>query len=154
MADTVLNITDSQLLIQLKASHIAPGQKTQLEALLPRMSDGEKAELLNLISRSHQEYDKATKTYGETIDHLGKEYKETLKNEDNHFRKDLEGIEHAENAQSLKAIEAEVVGIDLDKNLKTRARGSKKHTFRNLVLILAFFGILAGGALYILNHLS
>ena len=52
MPDSVLQITDPQLIAQLRASFIAPAQKAQLEALVPKMNDGEKAELLNLIGRN------------------------------------------------------------------------------------------------------
>ena len=153
MADTALNIADRELASKLKASRIADAQKSQLEALIPKMSEVEKMELMNLIDRSHEEYKHASKAYNENLENLGKEYKQNLRDEDKGFRKNLEGIERSETSQSLSDIQAEVSSIQTSSSkLKTRSSGG--HGLRNLILALILLGLLAGGGLYLLNTLS
>ncbi|MBI5421790.1 hypothetical protein HZA44_01500, partial [Candidatus Peregrinibacteria bacterium] len=128
MSDTVLNITDRELLAKLKASHIADAQKGQLEALIPKMSEPEKAELMSLIDRSHEEHEKASKSYNESLDNLGKEFKQKLRKEDKGFRKDLESIERNETRQALEAVQAEAKGIEFQpKPAKNGVNGHKGH---------------------------
>ena len=55
MPDITPQITDPKLIAKLRASYIAPAQKTQLEVLVPRMSEAERMELLKLIERANRE---------------------------------------------------------------------------------------------------
>jgi hypothetical protein len=151
--DSTLQITNAELAEKLKASFIAPSQQEQLAPLIPKMTEAEKAELLKLIERSHKEKDKAEVAYQKNLENLGKEYKDTLKTEDKGFRKELEGIERTETTENLKFIEAEVYSIGAPA-AKNKGPKAKRHTFRNLVLVLIFLGLLAGGALYALNNLA
>jgi len=154
MPDIAVTSSNIDLIAKLQASFIDPKQKGQLELLIPKMTDSEKAELLKLIARSHEEYEKASEAYAETIDNLGKEYKQTLNEEDKGFRKELEGIERTETSQNLKTIEAEVYTIGSPSAAKGKRSTVRSHTFRNLVFVLIFLGLLAGGGLYVLNTLS
>lgn len=153
MSDSVPNITDRELASKLKDSRIADAQKSQLEALIPKMSEAEKIELMNLIDRSHEEYKKASKAYNENLESLGKEYKQTLREQDKGFRKNLEGIERTETSQSLSDIQAEVSSIQAPSS-KLKTRNSGGHGLRNLILALILLGLLAVGGLYLLNTLS
>lgn len=153
MSDTVQNITDRELASKLKSSYISDAQKAQLEALIPKMDEAEKSELLSLIDRSHEEYKKASKTYSEDLDNMGKEFKQKLKDEDKNFRKDLEVIEVSETTESLRNIQAEVSSINALSS-KPAARSSGGHGFRNLILGFLLLALIAGGALYMLNTLQ
>ena len=153
MPNTATTSSNIDLLAKLQASFIDPKQKGQLEPLIPKMTEAEKAELLKLIARSHEEKKKADAAYQENLENLGNEYKQTLKEEDKGFRKELEGIERTETSQNLKVIEAEVYAAGAPAT-KGQRSAVKKHTFRNLVLVLFFLGLLAGGALYVLNNLA
>jgi replicative superfamily II helicase len=152
MPDTTVQITDTELASRLKSSFIDPTQQKQLEGLIPKMNEGEKTELLKLIDRSHAEQQKANAAYQENMENLGKEYKQRLKEEDKNFRGELEGIEQTENAENLKVIEAEVTSIGVQSKIKKQRSGG--HFVRNLILLVLFFGLLAGAGLYMLNTMS
>jgi len=153
MPDSTIQITNSELASRLKSSFIDPNQQKQLEGLIPKMNNTEKGELLKLIDRSHEEKRKADAAYQESMENLGKEYKQTLKTEDKKFRGELEGIERTENVQNLKTIEAEVTTIGAPSS-KLKAPSSSGHFLRNLILLFIFLGLLAGGGLYMLNTMS
>jgi len=154
MPDSTAQITDAQLVAELENSFIAPAQKAELQKLIPKMSDAERAELLRIILRSREEKKKADKAYGETLTGLEKEYKDTIKKEDTGFRHGLEKMEKDESVTRLQAIQAELATISAPTPIsQLQSRNSKGHAFRNLFLALLFLGLLAGGALYLLNTL-
>ena len=63
MPEAAINITDTDLLTQLKDSYIADEQKEELETLIPEMKDEEKTKLLNLIEQSKVTHEKAQKEH-------------------------------------------------------------------------------------------
>lgn len=155
MANTTVTPSNAELIRQLRASYIAPEQKNQLEALVPSMNEDEKAELLNLINRSHEEYKKASKAYVETLDNLGKDYQRTLKREDGTFRRELEGIDQKELIPIIEALIAETQTVPMGpaQSSKRSANSHRGHGLRNLILILLILGLAAYGVLYALNNL-
>lgn len=147
--------SNAELIRQLKASYIAPAQKTKLEGLVPSMNEEEKAELLTLINRSHVEYAKASKAYVETLDSMGKDYQRTLKREDGTFRRELEGIDQKELIPIIESLiaETQTVASGPSQSSKLSAHGHRGHGLRNLIFILLILGLAAYGALYALNNL-
>lgn len=158
MADTVLNITDRELLAKLSSSLIGEAQKEELKSLMPDMTPTEKAELLDLIDQSSRESEAMNKNYQESLGKLNQEYmgkmNQAAKDGNTRSRKEFEKLEQSQKEETLRVIEGEVSTIDFKpKKAKNGANGGS-HTFRNLMMLLLTLVLLAGGALYLLNNLS
>ena len=151
MAETISNITDAELIEKLRSSYIDAEQKTELEALVPEMNDGEKTELLNLIGEANAEEEK----HQENLSNINKEYVEELKKDDEAFRKEFEQLDREETTEELKEIESEIATVpNVTQSVAKEPAKKKQHTLRNLMFILFLLIAIAGGILYVLDYLE
>jgi len=157
MADTLLNITDEELLAKLASSRIGDEQKEKLKGLVSEITTEEKAELLSLIDRAEQEAQATDKNYQDKLGALNQEYigkmDKAVKDGNTRARKEFEKLEDSQKVETLRAIEGEVSAIDFKPKKGKNGTNGKSHTFRNLMLALFVLALLAGGALYTLNYL-
>ncbi|MCK5600411.1 hypothetical protein KAR91_00975 [Candidatus Pacearchaeota archaeon] len=162
MPDTNTNITNIELIKQLQNSYIDANQKKELEAVIPQMTDDEKQELVGLIEQSKEEYKKGESQYNNQLDELNKEYTEKMnhlvKESTEKAFKDAEASDQNETSEKIKTVEGEISSIQTQKkqapNEVKKEVQKKSHVVRNLIFILLFLIILAGGALYALNKVS
>ncbi len=162
MSETNTNITDIELIKQLHKSYIDSNQKKELEAVIPQMTDEEKKELIGLIGQSKEEYEKGKVKYNNELGGLNKEYIEKMdhlvKEKTEEAFKEAEASDQSETSEELKTFEGEISSIKTEKqqapNKVKQEVKKKSHVVRNLIFILLFLIILAGGALYALNKVS
>ena len=160
MAESVSNITNTELLNKLEKSSIDPNQKKELEAVIPEMTDQERQELIALINQSNEDTEKAEQVYQEKVGELNKEYEGKMNNlvkkSTEKAFKEYENTEKKEETEILNEVEGEIVNIPASPNptAKSATATKKKHTLRNLFLLFLFLAILAGAALYGIQYLS
>lgn len=164
MAETILNITNADLLQKLNASYIDAEQKKALEPLIPNMNETEKGELIALIDKAKEEKDKAEPIYQENLRKLNKEYtgklnqlvKEETKNTFNEF----EEAEKKEEIEGIKSFETEIDAANQPSAKKPVAGVIEKttaiagkHGLRNLILFLTSLVLIAGILLFALSRI-
>ncbi|MBN1258793.1 hypothetical protein JXA05_03485 [Candidatus Peregrinibacteria bacterium] len=154
-------ITDAELTDKIKASHLDAGQKTQLLGLITAMTQDERAELLSVIEASNAEVAKADADYNEKLGAPNKDHthkmNDMVREESAYARKEFESFDEKQEAADMRALEGEIATSGIaPSSVVSSAREkplSKKHTFRNFVLILFLLAALAAAALYALSTL-
>lgn len=158
MSDTVLNITDRELLAKLSSSLIGEAQKEELKSLVPDMTPIEKAELLDLIDQSNRESQAMDKAHQENLGKLNQEYmgkmNQAVRGGNARARKEFENLEQSQKEETLRVLEGEVSAIEFKPKKAKNGANGHSHTFRNLMMLLLTLVLLAGGALYLLSYLS
>jgi thiol:disulfide interchange protein len=161
MAETQTNITDSQLLTELKNSLIDESQKKELIPLIPKMTAEERIQLMGLIEQSTEEIGKAQKKYDENMDNITKAYNKEVKRIDQEYTKKttkkLEEIDSKKVTGELAQMETEILETaKTKKELSARQKlgNAKKHTLRNFMLTLILLAALVAGILYGINYLN
>lgn len=161
MSDIAQTISDADLLKKLQESYIKEDQKKELEPLIPEMTNEEKEELISLINQSQAEGDKAQEEYQKGIGELNKEYKGKMDQVSKKFNetalKEMEKIDTEGSKEDLKELDGTIASMqtqqkEVSNEIKKEIK-KKSHAVRNLILILLFLILVAGGGLYTLSQL-
>lgn len=160
--ENATQITDVELLEKLKNSPLEDGQKTELEALMPQMTDTEKTEINALIDQANDEMAKADATYQENLKNLNQNYTEKLKKAEHEQSEkaahEFEKLDKQETAEELKEFEGEIEAMPTNAKKEKMAQKTKKpttknHAIRNIILIFITLILIATGVLYALTTL-
>lgn len=163
MAETTLNITDTELLQKLRESYIGAEQKKELEPLIPEMNEEERNRLIALIDEAKQEKERLEPIYQEELGKLNAEYTDKLNNlvkeETKKAFKEEEEEEEKEELEEMKEFETEIEAVEPAptvkpaeaKNPSKAKTDKKKHGFRNLIIALLLIIVIAGTALIALS---
>lgn len=160
MADTTNEITNEELLKQLKESPLSAEQKNELETLIPDMTDEEKKELLGLIEQANEDIAPAKEEYQKNLADLNEKNQteiEKLNREQNEEAlKTMEGIDKKTSTEALKEMESEIQAVKGEVNNKKKDLTHKKpktHLLRNFLLLIFILIAIAGGAVYAITNL-
>lgn len=160
MPDAAINITNTNLIAQLKQSFIAEDQQKELEALIPTMNDTDRQELLALIEQSKVEDDKAEAEYQEGLGKLNEDHQKKMndmvKDETSAAYKEFEKEDQASKATEEKELDVEISTVENSKKAgssATQKNPKRKHGLFKLILFLLLLLALAGGAVYGLTFL-
>lgn len=165
MADATNYITESQLISNLQNSYIDEGQKKELEALIPSMTDEEKEHLLSLINQAAEEGKKVNDEYHKSVNELNEEARNKMskasKEQSEKALKKMEEIDGQEVKLEVSTFDTEVADatVAANTNKKTQQQAKSKtakkgHSLLKLFFILIFLSLLGGGAIFALQYLS
>jgi hypothetical protein len=126
-ADQGRSITDVELVSKIKTSHLDERQKIELKPLIPDMTAEERRKLLDLIEQSNANKIEKLSEKPETDDAK------------------VEDLTATEETETIAEKPKETARTELGK--------AKKHTLRNVMLIVFLLILIAAGILLIINYL-
>lgn len=159
-----LNITDSDLIEQIAASHLREDQKKDLSGLVTEMTEEERTELLNLIEKSNADADDFETKKKEKLAALNKEHidklNEAAHHESEYVRSEFEKFDKEESAEEMKEVEAALTTAAKTKSemkskqKKTQIKQIKKHPLFKLFLFLLSIAGIVFGLIYGIQYLN
>lgn len=162
-------ITDQELKEELLRSYIDDNKKNELAPLIVDMTDDDRQQLMTLIQRSQQEFEKA-QSEGIDEDALSQLNQKYQKEIDNLTRQSVDAafhesevIEEKEEVSAMQEIEGEI-GSMVNQPSDTKGADEvamnsrqdlvkKSHKFRNFILMIIVLILIVAGIIYGLQFL-